>query len=146
MNYGSCALHRWANFERAGIPPRLRAGGIIVGVPTALDYASTLLIDKFGAFGQLEPHHGKLSTILCLRTDWTCLGGATVTRRTRSRPRLSLSYAVSDAVNYTRKQGALSGEHPTLLGYREQVALENCPMGGLASRSRGGGGEGTSPR
>lgn len=130
MNYGNWRFIGGANFERARYTTETFVQRIIGGVPTALDYASALRFDKFGAFGQLSRTFGKLSTSLGLRTDWTGLGGATGNPLDQVSPRLSLSYAVSDAVNINANAGRFFQLPPyTVLGYREQGALVNLANG-----------------
>jgi hypothetical protein len=130
MNYGSWRFVGGANYERARYTTETFTQRIISGVPTALEYASALNFDKFGLFTQLSKSFGKLSGSLGLRTDWTGLGGATGDPLDQVSPRLSLSYAVSDAVNINANVGRFFQLPPyTVLGFREQGNLVNLANG-----------------
>jgi hypothetical protein len=130
MNYGSWRFVGGGNYERARYTTETFMQRIIGGVPTALAYESALTFDKFGLFTQLSRSFGKLTGSLGLRTDWTGLGGATSDPLDQVSPRLSLSYAVSDAVNINANVGRFFQLPPyTVLGYREQGALVNLANG-----------------
>lgn len=130
MNYGAWRFVGGVNYERARYTTETFTQRIIGGVPTAIQYASALSFDKYGAFGQFSRSFGKLSTSVGLRTDWTGLGGNTASPVDQVSPRLSLSYAVNDAININANVGRYFQLPPyTVLGYREQGDLVNLANG-----------------
>lgn len=130
MNYGAWRFVGGVNYERARYSTSTFAQRIVDSVPSAIDYSSRLSFDKFGAFGQLSRNFGKLSGSLGVRTDWTGLGGATSDPIDQFSPRLSLSYAVNDAININANVGRFFQLPPyTVLGFREQGELVNLANG-----------------
>jgi hypothetical protein len=126
MNYGSWRFVGGVNYERARYATETYSQRIVGGQPVVLDYSSTLSFNKYGAFGQLSRSFGKLSSSFGLRTDWTGLGGATSNPLDQISPRLSLSYAVSDAININANVGRYYQLPPyTVLGFRQQGELVN---------------------
>jgi hypothetical protein len=130
MNYGNWRFVGGVNYERARYTTETFVRRVANGTLFTVDYASALTFDKYGVFGQLSRSFGKLSTSLGLRTDWTGLGGATGDPLDQVSPRLSLSYAVSDAVNINANVGRFFQLPPyTVLGFREQGNLVNLANG-----------------
>jgi len=126
MNYGSWRFVGGLNYERARYATETFTQRIVGGQPVVIDYASTLGFNKYGGFGQLSRSFGKLSGSFGLRTDWTGLGGATSKPLDQVSPRLSLSYAVNDAININANVGRYYQLPPyTVLGFRQQGELIN---------------------
>lgn len=119
-----------ANYERARYTTDTFTKRVVNGQPFTIDYESALDMDKFGLFGQASRQFGRLSTSFGLRTDWNGLGGSMGDPLEQLSPRLSMSYAVSEAVNINASVGRFYQLPPyTALGYREGDALVNLDNG-----------------
>lgn len=119
MNYGPWRFVGGAGYEHARYGTDTYTQRVINGLPVVIDYESSLSMDKFGGFAQLSRAFGKLSTSFGLRTDWNSLGGTMSDPLEQLSPRLSLSYAVSDAVNINANVGRYYQLPPyTVLGFR----------------------------
>jgi hypothetical protein len=119
MNYGPWRFVGGAGYEHARYGTDTYTQRVINGQPVVIDYESSLSMDKFGGFAQLSRAFGKLSTSFGLRTDWNSLGGTMSDPLEQLSPRLSLSYAVSDAVNINANVGRYYQLPPyTVLGFR----------------------------
>ncbi|MFN6114550.1 MAG: TonB-dependent receptor [Flavobacteriales bacterium] len=119
MNYGAWRFVGGAGYEHARYTTDTYTQRVIDNAPVVVDYESSLSMDKFGAFGQLSRTFGKLSTSLGVRTDWNTLGGTMSDPLEQFSPRLSFSYAVSDAVNINANVGRFHQLPPyTVLGFR----------------------------
>lgn len=130
MNYSEWRFIGGVNYERARYSTTTFTQRIIANEPRNIAYASALSFNKFGAFAQLGRKFGKLSTSLGVRTDWTDLGGTTSNPVEQFSPRLSLSYAVNEAININANVGRFFQLPPyTVLGYREQGNLLNLNNG-----------------
>lgn len=120
MNYGSWRFVGGVNAEHARYSTDTYAQRVIGGLPVIIDYNSTLSVDKFGAFGQLSRTFGKLSGSLGLRTDINTLRTTMSDPLDQLSPRLSLSYAVNDAVAINANAGRFYQLPPyTVLGFRD---------------------------
>lgn len=120
MNYGAWRFVGGVNAEHARYSTDTYAQRVIGGLPVIIDYNSNLSVDKFGAFGQLSRTFGKLSGSLGLRTDINTLRSTMSDPLDQLSPRLSLSYAVSDAVAINANAGRFYQLPPyTVLGFRD---------------------------
>ncbi len=120
MNYGAWRFVGGVNAEHARYSTDTYAQRVIGGLPVIIDYNSALSVDKFGAFGQLSRTFGKLSGSLGLRTDINTLRATMSDPLDQLSPRLSLSYAVSDAVAVNANAGRFYQLPPyTVLGFRD---------------------------
>lgn len=130
MNYGNWRFVGGLNYERARYSTETYTQRIVDQEPMIIEYASALSFNKYGAFGQLSRQFGKLSGSLGVRTDWTGLGGTTANPVEQFSPRLSLSYALTEAININANVGRFFQLPPyTVLGYREQGELLNRDNG-----------------
>lgn len=130
MNFGAWRFIGGAGYERARYTTDTYTQRVVSGVPLIVDYDSKLTFDKYAAFAQIGRSFNKLSASLGLRTDWTGLGGELGDPLQQFSPRLSLSYAVSDAVNINANVGRFFQLPPyTVLGYRIGDQLANIDNG-----------------
>jgi len=130
MTYGSWRLVGGTGYERARYTTDTYTRRLIQGNPVEVDYNSKLTFDKYAAFAQLGRTMGKLSASLGLRTDFTSLGGRLSDPIGQLSPRLSMSYAVSDAVNLNANVGRYYQLPPfTVLGFRAADRFANIDQG-----------------
>jgi len=132
MNYGAWRFVGGVNAEHARYSTDTYAQRVIGGLPVIIDYNSTLSVDKFGAFGQLSRTFGKLSGSLGLRTDINTLRSTMSDPLDQLSPRLSLSYAVSDAIAINANAGRFYQLPPyTVLGFRDAIGTPLNLDGGI---------------
>jgi hypothetical protein len=124
MNYGAWRFVGGVNAERARYTTDTYTQRVIAGQPVVIDYDSELIVDKFGAFAQLSRSFGKLSTSFGLRSDINTLRPTMSDPLEQLSPRLSLSYAVSDAFAINANAGRFHQLPPyTVLGFRDGAGV-----------------------
>ena len=127
---GAWKLIGGANYEHARYTTDTYTQRILNDQPTVLSYSSELPVDKYGLFAQGSRKFGRLSTSFGLRTDWNGLGGDMSDPLQQISPRVSFSYAVTEAFNINGNVGRFFQLPPyTTLGYRENDALVNLDNG-----------------
>lgn len=130
MSYGPWRFVGGAGYERARYTTDTYTRRVIQGIPVEVDYSSKLTFDKYAAFAQLGRTAGRFSASLGLRTDFTSLGGQLADPLQQVSPRLSMSFAVSDAVNINANVGRFFQLPPfTVLGFRSDGRMANIDEG-----------------
>ncbi len=132
MTYGEWRFVGGANAEHARYSTDTYGQRVVNGLPVIVAYESALSVDKFGAFGQLSRSFGKLSGSFGLRTDVNTLRPTMSDPIDQLSPRLSLSYAVSDAIAINANAGRFHQLPPyTVLGFRDQQGAPLNLDGGI---------------
>lgn len=130
MNYGNWRFIGGVGYERARYTTDTYTQRVIQGEVVDVDYTSALTFDKYAGFAQLGRTLGKFSASFGIRTDFTSLGGELGSPLDQVSPRLSMSYAVSDAVNINANVGRFYQLPPyTVLGLRVGEELANIAQG-----------------
>ena len=126
MDFSGWRFIGGVGYERARYTTDTYTQRIVGGVPVIVDYDSELTFDKYAGFAQIGRTVGRVSASFGVRTDWTGLGGALSDPLEQVSPRLSMSFAISDAVNLNANVGRFFQLPPyTVLGFRANGQLAN---------------------